>query len=63
MANKKGSQLGKQVLNIVLMAGGIYLVILGVLMSELQGWRPLLMALGFVLIITGTIGFSTIKKS
>lgn len=63
MASKKNSQLGKQVLNIVLMAAGIYLVIFGDLTYFLQGWRPLFMALGLVLIITGTIGFSTIKKS
>ncbi len=61
MAKKQSSDLGKQVLNIVLITIGIYLIVMGVLQNEPQSWQAFVVTAGLVLQITGTIGFAKIK--
>ncbi|MDQ5943420.1 MAG: hypothetical protein QG675_188 [Patescibacteria group bacterium] len=61
MAKKQSPDLGKKVLNVVLIAIGIYLIVVGVLPSESQNWRAFELTLGLVLQVTGTIGFAKIK--
>lgn len=61
MAKKQQSQMGQRVLNTVLVAGGIYLVVMGVLSSESQSWQAFFIALGLGLVVGGTVGFAKMK--
>lgn len=61
MAKKQSSDLGQKVLNVVLIAVGIFLVVMGILQNDAQNWRAFLVTVGLVLQITGTIGFAKIK--
>lgn len=61
MAKKQSSDLGQKVLNVVLIAAGIFLVVTGILKNDAQSWQAFFITLGLVLQITGTIGFSKTK--
>ncbi|HSE29718.1 MAG TPA: hypothetical protein VLA77_04000 [Candidatus Saccharimonadales bacterium] len=61
MAKNQSSNLGLKVVNVVLIGVGIYLIIMGVIQNESQGWQAFWLTLGLVLQVTGTIGFSKIK--
>lgn len=61
MAKKQSSNLGQKVLNVVLIAAGIFLIIAGVTQADTQNWQIALLTFGLVLQVTGTIGFAKIK--
>lgn len=62
MAKKKSSDLSNRVLNALLIAFGIYLVILGIFTDDMsQSWSTFCVALGLALQTTGTIGFAKLK--
>lgn len=61
MAKKKSSNTAQYLLNTVLVATGIYLVVLGVLGDMTQSWSAFFVALGLGLQTTGTIGFAKLK--
>lgn len=61
MAKKQSSNLSVKILNIVLIAAGIFLVVAGILQGDYSNWQALLITAGLVLQVTGTIGFAKIK--
>ncbi len=61
MAKKQSSSLGDKVLNVALIAVGIFMIILGIMQKDSQSLQMLLLTIGLVLQVTGTIGFAKIK--
>lgn len=58
---KKSSDLGQKVVNVVLIAVGIFLIVAGILKNDTQSWQAFLITVGLVLQVTGTIGFAKTK--
>lgn len=58
---KKSSGSGERVLNVILIAAGIFLIVMGVTQNSSQGMQAFLLTAGLVLQVTGTIGFAKIK--
>ncbi len=58
MAKKQSSNLGNKVLNVMLIAAGIFLIITGIMQKDSQSLQMLLLTIGLVLQVTGTIGFT-----
>lgn len=61
MAKKQSSGSGERVLNVVLIAAGIFLIVTGILQTDSQSLQASLLTAGLVLQVTGTIGFAKIK--
>lgn len=57
-AKKSSNSFGANLLCAVLIAVGIYLVVMGVLSGNSDNWRAFMMALGLGVFASGTIGFS-----
>lgn len=61
MAKKQVSNSGDKVLNVVLIAAGIFMIIAGILQNDSQNMQLILLTAGLVLQVTGTIGFAKTK--
>jgi hypothetical protein len=59
MAKRQSSS--ERVLNVVLIAAGIFLIVAGVTQSDSQSMQAILLTAGLVLQVTGTIGFAKVK--
>lgn len=58
---KKSSGSSDRVLNVVLIAAGIFLIIAGIMQDGSQNLQVALLTAGLVLQVTGTIGFAKTK--
>lgn len=61
MAKKASSGSGERLLNVVLIAAGIFFIVAAFVQTGSQNVQVALLTAGLVLQVTGTIGFAQIK--